>query len=264
MANSDRATEIARHLPFLRRYARALTGNQKSGDAYAAATLEAIIEAPDLLTDLSRVALFSVFHGIWKSAGAPVASDEDGHMARAQDTLSGLTENTREALLLHTVEEFDYDEVGRIMQIDADEARALVTIARREMANTIRGEVLIIEDEPIIAMDIENIVSDAGHRVFGVARTHKEAVEIGSGGRPSLILADIHLADDSSGIDAVNELLALHGDVPVIFITAFPERLLTGDRPEPAFLITKPFREEQVLSAISQAMFFASTATLKS
>ena len=45
-------------------------------------------------------------------------------------------------------------------------------------------------------------------------------------------------------------------DVPVIFITAFPERLLTGERPEPTFLITKPFQPETVKAAIGQALFF--------
>ena len=79
---------------------------------------------------------------------------------------------------------------------------------------------------------------------------------------PDLILADIQLADNSSGIDAVNDLLAALGDVPVVFITAFPDRLLTGERPEPAFLITKPFTQEQVRSAVSQAIFFSSTETM--
>ena len=44
--------------------------------------------------------------------------------------------------------------------------------------------------------------------------------------------------------------------MPVIFITAFPERLLTGERPEPTFLITKPFQPETVKAAIGQALFF--------
>jgi hypothetical protein len=44
--------------------------------------------------------------------------------------------------------------------------------------------------------------------------------------------------------------------VPVIFITAYPERLLTGERPEPTFLVTKPFRPEVVKAIISQALFF--------
>jgi CheY-like chemotaxis protein len=120
----------------------------------------------------------------------------------------------------------------------------------------------VIEDEAIIAMDIAAIVEGMGHRVTATARTHREAVRMASAEKPDLILADIQLADNSSGIDAVNEILAQFGDIPVIFITAFPERLLTGERPEPAFLINKPYTEEQVRSAVSQAMFFSSTDTL--
>ena len=72
------------------------------------------------------------------------------------------------------------------------------------------------------------------------------------------MLADIQLADDCSGIDAVKDILAQF-DVPVIFITAFPERLLTGERPEPTFLITKPFQPATVKAAIGQALFFDSS-----
>jgi len=121
---------------------------------------------------------------------------------------------------------------------------------------------MVIEDEPIIAMDIVDIVLSVGHAVTGIARTHAEALQLAKADRPDMVLADIQLADNSSGIDAVNDILKLFPDTPVIFITAFPERLLTGKRPEPAFLITKPFSEDQVRSAVSQAMFFASTETL--
>lgn len=76
--------------------------------------------------------------------------------------------------------------------------------------------------------------------------------------RPGLVLADIQLADGSSGLDAVDDILGL-GDVPVIFITAYPERLLTGNRPEPTYLVTKPFQEATVRAAISQALFFKSS-----
>lgn len=70
-----------------------------------------------------------------------------------------------------------------------------------------------------------------------------------------MVLADIQLADGSSGIDAVNDILAASA-IPVIFITAFPEHLLTGERPEPTFLVTKPFDENMVKALISQALFF--------
>jgi two-component SAPR family response regulator len=149
------------------------------------------------------------------------------------------------------------------MGIDRDEAQQLVNIAYAEMARSVSGKVMIIEDEAIISMDLESIVSDMGHRVTGIARTESAAMDLAAQEAPDLILSDIQLADNSSGIDAVNKILARDGDRPVIFITAFPERLLTGEGPEPAFLISKPYSEDQVRSAVSQAMFFASTETLK-
>lgn len=261
---ADLASVVATNLPYLRRYARALTGSQESGDRYAAATLEALIAGdadPSTPAD-PRVALFRIFHAVWSTAGAPLGEPDTSLSARAQQHMARLTPNTREALLLHSIEGFSDGEIGAIMGVDADEATELVAIAHREMLDAVAGKVMIIEDEAIIAMDIATIVGEMGHRVVGVARTRKTAVDLAVRDRPDLILADIQLADNSSGIDAVNDILSQFDDIPVVFITAFPERLLTGKRPEPAFLITKPYAEEQVRSAVSQAMFFASTETL--
>ena len=118
-----------------------------------------------------------------------------------------------------------------------------------------RQRILIVEDDPFIAMDIEEMVESLGHRVVGIARTQTEAVALFAKARPKMVLADIQLADGSSGIDAVNDILRT-ASVPVIFITAFPERLLTGERPEPTFLVTKPFNPDMVKALISQALFF--------
>ena len=79
---------------------------------------------------------------------------------------------------------------------------------------------------------------------------------------PGLVLADIQLADGSSGLDAVRDILGQF-QVPVIFITSFPERLLTGERPEPTFLITKPYDPNAVKAAISQALFFRTAASIE-
>ncbi|SMX48709.1 response regulator [Maliponia aquimaris] len=264
-SQQDMTTAIGVNLPFLRRYARALTGHQDSGDRYAAATLEAILNDPDqYVTSLPpKVALFRVFHAIWSSSGMPVATGgETGLAARAQKHLEQLTENTREALLLHTIEEFQIDEVAQIMQVPQDEAATYIETAFLEMRDAVAGRILIIEDEAVIAMDLEGIVMDMGHRVTGVARTEQGALDLAAKEPADLILSDIQLADNSSGIDAVNRILERDGDRPVIFITAFPERLLTGEGPEPAFLISKPYTEDQVRSAVSQALFFASTETL--
>jgi CheY-like chemotaxis protein len=260
----DLSSAIARDLPFLRRYARALTGNQDSGDRYAAATLESILVESTIIEQAKtpKIGLFQAFHLVWSSAGAPAGEADDRISAKAQAHMANLTPNSREALLLNVIEGFAINDIATIMQSDEDEVRTLINAAVREMEASVAGKVLVIEDEAIIAMDIVDIVKQIGHTVTGTARTRREAVALAMREKPDLILADIQLADNSSGIDAVNDILAQFDDIPVIFITAFPERLLTGEKPEPAFLITKPFSEEQVRSAVSQAMFFSSTETL--
>ncbi|MEZ5797529.1 MAG: response regulator [Paracoccaceae bacterium] len=264
MTEPGLTASIGANLPYLRRYARALTGSQSSGDRFAAATLEALIE------DLSameadpdpKVALFRAFTLLWTSAGSPVGEPDSRLSARAQAHMAELTPRSREALLLHVVEGMEIGQIARILGQEAGEVTALIDAAIREMEASVSGRVMVIEDEAIIAMDIADIILSVGHSVTGIARTRSEAVQLARRDRPDLILADIQLADNSSGIDAVNDILAQFPETPVIFITAFPERLLTGQRPEPAFLITKPFSEDQVRSAVSQAMFFASTETL--
>jgi CheY-like chemotaxis protein len=253
------AKEIAPHLPYLRRFARALSGTQPGGDAYVVAMLEALILDPsEFPRDLNpRVGLYRTFLKLWSSVGLNTTASGQPELDRssAERNLEALTPRPRQAFLLRTVEGFSIEEVGQIMDVGAADAAGLVQTAGQEIAEQVATDVLIIEDEPIIALDIETMVEELGHTVTGVARTHREAIALVARKRPGLVLADIQLADGSSGLDAVNEILASI-DVPVIFITAYPERLLTGDRPEPAFLITKPFQPEAVKAAISQALFF--------
>jgi DNA-directed RNA polymerase specialized sigma24 family protein/CheY-like chemotaxis protein len=255
--------QLAPHLPFLRRYGRALTGSQSHGDKYVRATLEAIVAAPDEFPkDVDpRLGLYRIFQGIWNSTnydeqpGDSMVSDATGGEAVATARLATMTPLSRQALLLTAMEGFTPEDAAYLIDVDTAEVDSLVADALAEIDKQTRARVLIIEDEPIIAMDIETIVRDLGHEVTGVAVTRDEAVGLAMEDRPGLVLADIQLADDSSGIDAVKDILAKF-EVPVIFITAFPERLLTGERPEPTFLITKPFQRSTVKAAISQALFF--------
>jgi DNA-directed RNA polymerase specialized sigma24 family protein/CheY-like chemotaxis protein len=250
------AKQIAPHLPYLRRYARALSGTQQGGDAYVISTLEALIADPQSFPEgvTARLGLYKVFMRLWSSV-----SLNGEHTAEpvtpVQRNLDHLTPRSRQAFLLRTVEEFSIGDVARILDVSEADVESLIAAAGREIAQQVATSVLIIEDEPIIAMDIESLVKDLGHKTVGIARTHGEAVRLASGTRPGLILADIQLADGSSGLEAVNEILRSF-DVPVIFITAYPERLLTGERPEPAFLIAKPYQTETVRASISQALFF--------
>ena len=248
---------VAQHLPYLRRYARALTGSQSSGDAYVAATLEALIEEPSVLSagGSLRVELYRVFSRIWNSVPVNEASEPADRRYPVEQRITHITPRPRQAFLLIALEGFSEDEAAQILDIDVAALRSLVEESGRELAAEIATDVLIIEDETFIAMDLEALVESLGHRPVGVARTHSEAVALAKTHQPGLILADIQLADGSSGLDAVNELLQTF-EVPVIFITAYPERFLTGERPEPAFLIAKPFQPATVSAVVSQALFF--------
>jgi CheY-like chemotaxis protein len=252
---------VVQHLPYLRRYARALTGSQMAGDAYVAATLETLVSEPETIaaTGHVKVELFRVFTRIWNSLSVNGRSEQIQRDLPAEVRIGQITPLPRQAFLLSCLEGFSEEEVGAIISVDTETVRELVDEAGRELAADMATDILIIEDEPLIAMDLEALVEGLGHNVTGVARTRTEAVKLAAAKRPGLILADIQLADGSSGLDAVNDLLKSF-EVPVIFITAYPERFLTGERPEPAFLIAKPFQPANVSAVISQALFFQQSA----
>jgi DNA-directed RNA polymerase specialized sigma24 family protein len=250
---------VAVHLPYLRRYARAVTGSQTSGDAYVAAVLEALIADISIFPDTGndRVALYRLFVTIYDSTKVelPQVVSPFAWEKRAAANLATVPTRARHAFLLITVEGFSTSEAASVLRVSEAEFNALFNEASMEISRQVATDIMIIEDEPLIALDIEQMVEDLGHRVTGIARTHAEAVELYKRTNPKMVLADIQLADGSSGIDAVNDILKVD-TIPVIFITAFPERLLTGERPEPAFLVTKPFNPDMVKALISQALFF--------
>lgn len=257
------AGEIAPHLPYLRRFSRALTGGQSSGDSYVAALLEALIADPTLFDPEPnvRVAMYRSFCGLWESISINMrkTSDNHGWEDNAQRQLANITPRARETFLLVSVEGFTVSEAALILDIPLAETKMLLEEASHTILDQVATDVMIIEDEPIIAMDLEALLESLGHKVTGVARTEKEAIHLAATKRPGLVLADIQLADGSSGVDAVRNILQ-NISVPVIFITAFPERLLTGENPEPTFLITKPFMPEMVKAVVSQALFFKEKA----
>ncbi len=250
---------IAPHLPFLRRFSRAVSGSQESGDALVAAMLEAIIADVDIYPKASsdRIALYKIFAKLFTSVAIRVPQEEpqSAWEQRAATNLNALAPLQRQAFLLVAVEGFTEEEAAEILDLDESAFSDLLVEASNEISRQVATDILIIEDEPLIAMDIEEMVESLGHRVVGTARTHAEAVALFKKTHPRMVLADIQLADGSSGIDAVNEILSVTS-VPVVFITAFPERLLTGERPEPTFLVTKPFNPDMVKALISQALFF--------
>ena len=251
--------EAALHVPEMRRYAHAMTGSQQSGDACVTATLERLVADPAAYAhSLSpRVALYKLMTGT-----CDFQALDNGRDALptnpAELRLATLTPLLRQAFLLSSIEDFNLDAIAQILDLTPKQAQALTSQANRVLAKQVATNVLIIEDEPLIAMDLENAMEDIGHRVIGVARTQTEAIELARNHEVGLILSDIRLADGSSGIQAVKMLLQTIS-APVIFVTAFPERLQFGWIAS-SYLITKPFKTSRVSAIANQALFFGENA----
>lgn len=255
---TDLANTIGRHLPYLRRYARAVTGSQERGDAAVRSCLEALLQTPDRLKPATlRRDLFRALTEVWLDVPSGSAVRGEGGMVANASILTSrmahLAPPQRQILLLTTLEGFTLDEASHILGLPSPQANEYLVAAKADLRMQKATRILIIEDEPIIALDLQDTVERHGHSVVGIAATHVEAVELARRYEPGLVLADIQLKDDSSGLEAVQEILA-ETSLPVIFITAFPERLLTGERPEPTFLITKPFDPDTLAVSISQAL----------
>lgn len=249
------------YLPYLRRYARALTGSQKSGDSYVRACLESLVDAPELIDTAlpPKLALYQLFHSIWETTGAEL----EGQRTQENPSVRTLPPLGRQAYLLTTLEGLSQAEAAEVLRCTEDEVSTYVTQSLDMLEKAQKARILIVEDEPVIAAELEEIVGDLGHEVVGTATTRSEAVDLAGKHRPSLILCDVQLADKSSGIDAAKDILADHA-LPMIFITAFPERLLTGEGVEPTFLVSKPYTEDTVRAAIGQALFFDHPAIITS
>ncbi len=241
------------HLPFLRRFARALVSDASEGDRLVRAALEAIVADPDAFPqDVEpRLGLYRLFLDVV----ARQATEGAQATAISSSQSRGLSSHERRALLLTNIEGFTAREVAFLLGGDEQGVEALLRSALAAIGRRERARILIVEDEPIIAMDLETTVHEMGHEVVAVATTFDEAIEAAREDRPHLILADIQLRGNRSGMEAVTEIKRVL-KTSIIFVTAFPERLLAEGRLEPTFLITKPFQRETIKAAISQALLF--------
>ncbi len=264
---------VRQQLPYLRRFARALNGRQAVADRLVAQAIEAVAaeqaqpgsktaesDSEQLRRRLFR-ALVDAHTGNPGSAGDMATLSDERILA---SRIRALPVDAATALLLSTLEGFEREAIAFVMRLTPEIAADRLRAAHAALDEQAPTEILVIEDEPVIAMDIVGIVRQAGHRVLGIAATRDQAVRMAEARPPGLILADIKLADDSSGIGAVDEILAHLAEqrpggarIPVIFITAFPERLLNDERLEPSLLITKPFSDHLLRVAIAQAIQMA-------
>ena len=241
---SSRREALLNALPYARRYARALTGGQARGDALVAESLRELLDGSAVPPAPIADERHALYWGITRRFGGELP---------ALDFADQLSARHRQLLLLTSLEDVSPAQAGAILGLSPEQAGAQLADARARLRAAAAADVLIIEDEPIIAMDLEELVAGCGHRVVGVASSEAEAIEIAERTKPGLILADINLGGGGDGAQAVAKILRDHY-APVIFVTAYPERLLTGDAVEPAFVITKPFEPLTLAIATYQAV----------
>jgi CheY-like chemotaxis protein/DNA-directed RNA polymerase specialized sigma24 family protein len=263
MKVSDSTTGLSEQLmatlPYLRRYARALTGSQAHGDQWVRLCVEVLLQQPELMGDssTSKVDIFALFHRLQRPFGGLDKAEGGAEPGTAPDRLRAqireIPDTQRKVLLLTVLEGFSVEEAARILGIAADEADQALRQAREELRRVASVRVLVIEDEAVIALDVAKIVRSAGHQVVGIAATEKAAIELAEKHTPDLVLADIQLKGQDNGMAAVRQILKSMS-VPIIFVTGFPERLLTGQGIEPAFVITKPFDPDLLKTAMAQAL----------
>ena len=106
--------------------------------------------------------------------------------------------------------------------------------------------VLIIEDEALIALDLQGLLEEHGATSFDFASTEAEAVEAAKARRPDFITSDVKLRV-GSGPKAVEVIRELFGPVPVVFITGTPEACICSD--PSALVFGKPMKDAAITTA---------------
>ena len=233
------ADNLERELPYLRRYARAVTGSSQRGDAIVETAISSLIGEQGPAVD--RLGFFTKLEAAIRDTLPEAASGADP------------ASRSRRALLLTVMEGFPVSETAIILGCETDEVGALMVEAEDELTRSLQTSVFVMEDEPLVAAHISQIVSELGHDVVGQAVTRDQAIERCRALKPSLLLADVQLADGSSGAEAATIITEELG-IPVVFITAYPQKLLMGRDGEPVYLIPKPFRPDMVKAVVSQAL----------
>jgi len=249
----DRTRHLMEHLPYLRRYARALTGSPARGDALVTRALEWYLESDDAGTEAEplRHALYRRLNALQDEAGAASASPVSHPVEAA---LATLEEADRRVYLLVNLEDVSVADAAALLDIPAEEAAERLSRARETVRAHLQAVILVVEDDAIIAADLSETVRGMGHLVCGNATTMDEALMLAAEHTPTLALMDIRLAEGDNGVEVARELRRQRF-LPVIFVTAFPDELAKRGLEYLGPVIPKPFTRDQIEQAITRAVF---------
>ncbi|MAW82727.1 MAG: hypothetical protein CMI63_21030 [Parvularcula sp.] len=243
-------TPFQKDLRFVRQFARAVTSDQFLGDEIAAAALQRFdYSAVEGLPDRERqITVFRAFYDAWRSASAEGGAAFSNRSVLAARPFTA--EPPRQLVLLVDVIGLEIEKAAALIGVEPSEAKRLLSEERRRIAATqVSGTALVIEDEPVIALEVAATLETIGLKVLATARTADDAIRLANKHRPDVVMADYDLGAGRTGLDAVREITST---LPVIaiFLTAYPDDVLSGDDYEPTFILTKPFDERALRAAI--------------
>lgn len=272
------ARELYDHLPFLRRYARALTGSTERGDDLVTRGVEVAVMAPSRFGldkgEGARLSLYALLHLLFDEDRVTAGQSDGPHEGQREGrpvasphpierALATLPEPLRRLYLLITLEELSLTEAAQVLHLTAAEAAASLKEARERVRTALTQRVLVVEDNPILAMEIGELVADMGHVVCGTAGNEQEALELLEAENPTLALLDVRLADGGSGVEIARQLRRKRS-LRTIFVTAFDGDLEELGARHLGQIVRKPFTNEAIRAAISRAVFMPTPVALAS
>ncbi len=210
------------------------------------------------LSEPARVPLYALLNLLFDEGGEGCPAPSPHPIERA---LGLLPEELRRVYLLVALEDLPLLDVAQIMHITPTEAMQRLGAARDGVRNTLTQRVLVVEDNPALALEIGSLVIDMGHVLCGTATNEREALELAEAEKPTLALLDVRLADGGNGVE-VARALRQQKALRTILVTAFDDDLEALDARHLGQVVRKPFTPEAVKAAISRAVFMPTPVAL--
>lgn len=246
--------------PSVRQYGRVIVGSTHWGDHLVARALEDISADPEL--GLSPSHSRNVLRGLsrlwngWFGANmrdyvSASCADGERHGVR----LSKPAGIERQAALLSDYRQLPHEQTAKILNVPTNKVTQACLEFRKTKIHD-GATVLLIEDDLLIAEAVRAQVETMGHHCSCIAATAEHAIESAFSVTPDLIISDIKLADGTSGLNAtrqINESVP----VPTIYLTAFPELVLTGASHEPEFVLSKPYLPTQLEALMKHVLHWS-------
>lgn len=200
-------------------------------------------------TASAKFQVFSDFYDYWNA-------QEDGEAEalpftddRLRRFVPNLPPKEDQILLLCDFVGFSLKEAASLLHVSVEDAETLLTDGRKLTRDLPPMSVLILEDHGLIAQDLSDIVGETGLSVIGVASNEADAIRIARQNWPDIIVTDQMLEDGDTGLQAI-EKLRPDGEFAAIYVTAYPDEVLTGLDEEPAIIVAKPFKPEAIRAAL--------------